>query len=521
MTLAALLLLFGLSYWIRIARAGNWGEQLAIYPDAVEYAAGAQSLVGEGRYVLHLGPLDARPHYSPGFSMLLAPFVAAGLPGDALWQTGLLFGWLLACLTAASVAYLASIGAERASGTWRLTAIAVVASCAGATWLVAPFSLNTGTLLLSDKAALLFCILAAGSTLPALGAPGTRAALSQLALGASAAAAAAVRPIAAALLVAGSLPVFIHAIRDRRTRAEIIRIAGRTLAGASAVAVPVSAILFTSGFPPFRWTAYGFWTPKDSFPGLVDFAVSYAFAGNPSRPFQAGEPLLPHAQVVWQALLGIPGLGETHYLGYLWPLLGWGAMLLVLRRPSSWSGTQIALARSAAWWAIATSITFVFYSWPLPRYLVGSHWIVLIGTFGLLARRAATDRPGRAVIAVVLALLATGSSLALSLRADSAYVAWRDLNSETRSGFNAWLRLSDAERAGRKMPFDPLRAQALGLLRFESASKIRCWGLPIGHHHWFRLKTLGLLRVDPDRRIHFSAASAPFVRPADECSRPD
>ncbi len=59
--------------------------------------------------------------------------------------------------------------------------------------------------------------------------------------------------------------------------------------------------------------------------------------------------------------------------------------------------------------------------------------------------------------------------------------------------FDRWRGWSDEERARQRMPFDPVHAQALGLLTPEVASSIRVWGELADTLHARRLKANGFL----------------------------
>ena len=50
-------------------------------PDALEYAASAQSIAQTGRFFLQVGPYRVRPRFPPGWPLLLAPAVRLGVRG--------------------------------------------------------------------------------------------------------------------------------------------------------------------------------------------------------------------------------------------------------------------------------------------------------------------------------------------------------------------------------------------------------------------------------------------------------
>lgn len=513
--LIAALLLF-LVIWLRLARGGNWGEQMALYPDPVEYAAGAYSIAEEGRFVLHLGPFDARPMYSPGFSMLLAPAVRLGVPGDRLWRVSALLGWPAAACASAVVAWFAWRRRPRMSIAGLLQ-VGAVALAAGATWVIAPFSSNFGSTLLSDEATLLASLVTVAAMAVGLRSEGRRSDVFCTLGGAAWVGVAALRPVSAALLAMGGLPLASWLVRRTGLAAARSKVLWMVL-GAAVAALPVVALLGRSGYPVLRWTAYSFWNPAEKHPGISDFRIEYAWNGNPDRPRGPGQPLVPHAAVAAKTYLGIPGLVPWHYLGFGWPVLGWlGLAVWGLRRARE-SGLEAALARATWLWILLTTALFVVYAWPLVRYLIGPQWVVVVATFVPLAAQAGGGRPRRAVLAVVAAAAITASSWLLYSRAHATAVPWEDLNGPTRQAVAEWLARSDAGRQGQTMSFDPARAQALGLLGRAVRERIHCWGLPIDRYHWVRLRENGYVRLDAERRALLSAAAHPFVRRADDCN---
>jgi len=512
---AGLLLL--LVVWLRLARGGNWGEQMALYPDPVEYAAGAYSIAEEGRFVLHLGPLDARPMYSPGFSMLLAPAVRLGVPGDQLWRVSALLGWPASIAVAAVVAGFAWRRRPRMSIA-NLLLVGGVALTAGAAWIIAPFSSNFGSTLLSDEATLLASLFTVAALMLGLDGAGRRSALFCALGGAGWVGVAALRPVSAALLAMGGLPILVWLARRGVTAAR--RTLPWMLLGAAIAVLPVVALLGRSGYPVWRWTAYSFWNPAEKHPGISDFRLEYAWQGNPDRPRGPGQPLVPHGEVAAKTLLGIPGLVPWHYLGYGWPVLGWVSLAIWGLRRARVASLEAALARSIGLWILVTTVLFVVYAWPLVRYLIGPQWVLVVATFAPLAVAAGGARPRRAMLALLAASGITVSSWLLYSRAHATAVPWEDLNGPTRRAVAEWLTQSDAGRQGQKMSFDPARAQALGLLSREVRASIRCWGLPIDRYHWVRLRENGLVRLDGDRRALLADAARRFVRRVDECSAP-
>jgi hypothetical protein len=92
---------------VPLALAARWGGDAEVKgsrfnpaPDAVEYAAEAQSLARTGQIFLQIGPYRVRPRFPPGWPLLIAPAVRFGVQGRELWRITAIFGALLAWLVA-------------------------------------------------------------------------------------------------------------------------------------------------------------------------------------------------------------------------------------------------------------------------------------------------------------------------------------------------------------------------------------------------------------------------------------
>ena len=73
-------------------------------------------------------------------------------------------------------------------------------------------------------------------------------------------------------------------------------------------------------------------------------------------------------------------------------------------------------------------------------------------------------------------------------------------NAETRRQFELWSLKSDELRAGLLQPFEPVRAQALGLFNTERSESIREWGLMPLTGRWSTLQVLGRMPNLVDKR---------------------
>ncbi len=69
----------------------------------------------------------------------------------------------------------------------------------------------------------------------------------------------------------------------------------------------------------------------------------------------------------------------------------------------------------------------------------------------------------------------------------------------TRARFDRWLAIGDERRSRRTMPFDPVHAQALGLLTPEVAAQVHAWGELPDTVHVRRLRANGFLGRPPVR----------------------
>src|ERR1700709_461961 len=78
--------------------AGQKGARFSPAPDTVEYAAEAQSIARTGQIFLQIGPYRVRPRFPPGWPLLIAPAIRAGMQGRELWRITAIFGALLAWL---------------------------------------------------------------------------------------------------------------------------------------------------------------------------------------------------------------------------------------------------------------------------------------------------------------------------------------------------------------------------------------------------------------------------------------
>jgi len=252
-------------------------------------------------------------------------------------------------------------------------------------------------------------------------------------------------------------------------------------------------ILARSGWPVWQWSGYGFWMPGRFDHLASTFNLRYAF--QPDVDFRQeiqGRPL-SHLELAVRVLLGIPGLRARHYLGLLWPIAGWLAAVplyrIARRRAPEIAGwTALALLL----WTLGHVAVFSLYFYPSSRFYLAplALCLVLLAT----ACGVALSRPDRRMrliggaVAIGVMLLAARGLVELRREPLPGVETER-----TRARFARWLAIGDERRAARVMPFDPVHAQALGLLTPEVAAQIHQWGDLPDTVHVRRLRANGFL----------------------------
>jgi hypothetical protein len=530
----------GLVFAVALAARWSWGANqdgpnFEPKPDAVEYAASAMALAQTGRFYLQVGPVEARPHYSPGWPATLAAALALGADPRQAWRlTGLLGAALAVSLGGA--AGWAAAALHPGGGEPAFRGGLVAALLAGLGWALAPCAVAVGRTVLSDEpaacaafAALLLLLAglaragaagagAAGSLLgsedrerrakPAsvsaasasvagagrAEAAGRAAGLARAAstgrgahpalwcgaAGLAFGVAAAYRPVEGVLLAAPALLLLACAARGLRSPRAWLPLAAAWCAGAAVPAALVGALLVRSGRSPFAWTGYGFWWPS----GAEHLGAAFSWANAWSA-----EPAL--------ALLGLPGLPADWYLVRFWPLLAplaaawlWraaraGASADSRRRLALWGLAALAI------WTLCRVVVFACYFASAARFFLPAQAVVLLLLAAALGLAAASGPPRRraARLAAAVCLLATfaGSFASYRRQIDA------DPRARTYRAFNRWIQLTDEERAGREVPFDPLDAQALGLLDPATVADVHQWGKLPPTYHVRRLRKKGLL----------------------------
>jgi hypothetical protein len=305
--------------------------------------------------------------------------------------------------------------------------------------------------------------------------------------------AAAMRPVAAALLAAPLALLLAGGVRRTGARAQIPRVASWALGAAIFPALTV-VLLLRSGLPPLAWSGYRFWVPQ-RFARLADtFNLRYALHGNPAMPLGSDGRPIPHLTITALVLGGVPTLPPHQVLGLWWPLAGWLAApwLLHAARRRGGAAAQAApwLAAALAAWTAGYVAVFSLYFFPAPRFYLGPAALAL--TLFAVACGAALAAPRPPVRRLAAAAVLAGAALlalaAADFRREPPAPAEED---DPRPAVARWLAQRDAQRAKRVMPFDPVYAQALGLLSPDALRDIETWGRLPPTIHVRRLREMG------------------------------
>lgn len=517
-----------------LALAARWrwaatadGPQLRPRPDALEYAAAAQAIAAEGRYYLQVGPYRVRPRYPPGWPMVLAAALRLGVAGDALWRVTGLFGAGLASLLALAAASAVCRLTGR-QGSWAAAGALAAGLVAGVGWALAPAAVAVGRVALGDEPAAFvagMCVL--GTWLgvkPCVTAPSRPAAARDrpyvadrpgMAAGAAGAARAAaaggglafgllagMRP-ASALLLAPAAVVFAGYGWRAFGGRELLRRAIWWGCGAAVVPLLVAGLLWRSQLPPWQWSDYRDWAPRWYDATGTTFNLRYALRGNDDfTRGPSGRPI-PNLRYYAEILLGLPGLSPDSYLGRYWPSLGWLAGLLLAWRRRSRPAVAAAVLAAAAV-AAAHLVFYSLYFFPAARFLLPVMPLPLLAAaiacgLGIAGPDAAAPgapggrgstgiRPGAALAAAGLAAAAVAAFAAFSSLPVAAFP-----DPHVRAAFAAWRQLPEQARAATIIPFDPVEAQALGLLPPPVVRQLRSWGTLPPTIHVRRLRALGVI----------------------------
>jgi hypothetical protein len=341
---------------------------------------------------------------------------------------------------------------------------------AGCVWAFAPIAVGLGQTLMSDEPTALVSL--AGLLLAGLAFLGDRRPLPlALAGGLAFGLAASMRSVVAALMLLPILFFLIGAIRRLGFRAALPR-ALAWAAGALVLPALTAWIVTRSGLQPWEWSGYRFWMPNRFDHWTSTFNLRFAL--QPDTAFRQeieGRPL-SHLELALRIFLGIPGLRPHHYLGLLWPTAGWLAAIPLVRlarrhQPelATWAAPGLLL------WTLAHLAIFSLYFYPSSRFYLAPLALCLV-LFATLCGVLWDRSRGTALAAALLVTALTAWTFVQFQREPLPDLDTR----RTRAKLTRWLELGDARRQGRVMPFDPVHAQALGLLTPEVVARVRVWG---------------------------------------------
>ncbi|HEX4497187.1 MAG TPA: hypothetical protein VIE43_16060 [Thermoanaerobaculia bacterium] len=492
---------------VPLALAARWtgnaelkGARFSPAPDTVEYAAEAQSLARTGQIFLQIGPYRVRPRFPPGWPLLIAPAIRLGVQGRDLWRVTAIFGALVAWLLGAVAAGLTARVSPLPPGGWGSEGASFLAGLlAGGVWALAPLNVDLGNTLMSDEPTALFCL--AGlllSGLAFLRREGRGAWAFALTGGIALGLAASMRSIVAVLMLLPLAFFLAGGLRRIGVRA-VFRRALLWALGAAIFPAVTLLILARSGWPVWQWSGYGFWMPNRFDHLSSTFNLQYAL--QPDLTFRQEHRPLSHLDLTLRVILGLPGLRPTHYLGYLWPLAGWLAAIPVYRWARRRYPELTACAAPALLlWTLAHVIIFSLYFYPSPRFYMEPLALCLV----LLATACGVTlaRPGRWTRLTGAAGMVAVALLAAQGVVDLQNEPLPNLDNErTRAHFHRWLEIGDERRSRRMMPFDPVYAQALGLLTPEVAAGIHAWGELPDTVHVRRLRANGTVPPGPVPQI--------------------
>ncbi|HXO28381.1 MAG TPA: hypothetical protein VOA80_13620, partial [Thermoanaerobaculia bacterium] len=273
--------------------------------------------------------------------------------------------------------------------------------------------------------------------------------------------------------------------------------------GAAVVPLLIAGLLWRSHLPPWEWSGYRYWAPRWYDATGTTFNLGYALHGNDDFTRGPGGRPIPNLRYYSEILLGLPGLSPDSYLGLYWPSLGWLAGLLLAwrRRCHPAVGAAVLAAATAA---AAHLVFYSLYFFPAARFLLPVMPLPLLAAgvacgLGIAGPGAAAPgAPGRRV-STCIRLGAGLAAAGLVAAAVAGFAAFRSMpvkafpDQDVRAASAAWRQLPEQARTAITMPFDPVEAQALGLLPPPVVSRLRSWGTLPPTIHVRRLRALGVI----------------------------
>ncbi|RLE28080.1 MAG: hypothetical protein DRJ65_00815 [Acidobacteria bacterium] len=491
-------------FWLNDGR----GAEFRPMPDCMEYAASAQGLADSGKFFLQIGSYEVRPRYSPGWPMVLAIFLLLGIEGTRLWWisvgVGALTAVVLALLTRELVRRQVAPGQKVARRVWLAGDFSGL--LVGLAWCLAPLTIDQGQTLMTDEVATLGSILAL-LCLERGASSGRGGWRWWLLAGFGLGVVASIRSVSGVFLLLPALVALFVLFRrygmGAATRYAIVLGIGGTIA-----VILVTVVLVRSGFAPWLGGSYSFWVPEWYERWTDTFNLRYAIQGNahfsPRRVLSGKN--VGHFFFYLAVLSGIPGFAIRHYTGLLWPAVG-GIFGLTLWWRSG--GAEQAFVRLAgialALWLGAHIALYSVYFTAHGRFLLGPMALLLILTglcIGTFFSRSGW-RPITIASGLTLGMLATTAWMVQDISRHPRPVA--KSNEAVRAAHSIWIGLDDAKRSRRRIGFDTVRAQAIGLMTREDLKEIQGFGRLEKTLHVQQLRLAG--RIDAS----FHPLASPFI----------
>jgi hypothetical protein len=503
---AAVLLLF-LAVW-PAALLVRWnaidrfaGRLFEPYPDVKEYLAGAQAIRQTGRFFLQVGPYEAPPRYPPGWSMVLAPALELGIPPQRAPEIAAAFDAIHALLIAVATAFFCR-WLRGSADAWFHPGDLFAGMIAGWGWAFTPIAVSLAVFAQSDAPAA--AVLDAMFLLLLVGVfrrnTWWTAGLVFFTAGGLLGLAVAMRPVVLPV-AAGSLVLLLAALALNSSRRLGVLSVISLLVGAAIPVACAATLMSRSGWGAWNWSHYAYWVPQFNDLGAV-FRWRHLTEG--FADVRLFDPIngqaFGHLELALHLFLGFPLGKYLPGMGPVWPTLAWllgGAITLERALRSSAKERSVSLLVIGAFvtWILSHLLLFGTYFYPGTRFYLpplALAWVLLGGFTVHLVRHASPVWRAVALATLALTAISVKSELENSLSRDRVPSA--ELNErDVLAPFRSWLMTPDLERRELPVPFDPVRAQAMGLLSPATMSRISAWGeLPETEHTW-PLKARGIL----------------------------
>jgi hypothetical protein len=296
----------------------------------------------------------------------------------------------------------------------------------------------------------------------------------------------AIRPLDGLAAAAGGLVLVVVAARSRGTRPAAAGL-GWIGVGALAFVLGVGALLVRSDRAPWDWTAYDFWI--DRYGAVSDWWQPRLLVERTER--EDGSTRSSGLRYAARVLAGErtrndrdrqpPGLPFAALA-----LLGALALLRARRAGAAATEGERALALALAAWFAAHLLGYSAYYYRLPRFFgAPAALLVLAGSWGAAVAIAGGSRARRATAVALVAWI--GGSMAIDAGRSREPVrrapARRSLAAQVEARVEAWREMPPRRRRRAPvMPFDPLEAQAFGVLRPSEAHRFPWGELPPTEH---------------------------------------